>query len=250
MFATHGLPEVLATDNGPCFTSEKFSQFMKRNSIRHVRTAPYHPASNGLAERAVQTVKEGLRKQKEGSIQARVNWFLFQYRITPHSSTGKPPAELLMGRQLRSHLDLMHPQLGERVAANQELQKEGHDKHAKARVFVAGDSVFARNFTSGQAWLNGVISQALGPLSYQVELSDGRVVCRHVDHLHFRAATPLQPAPSSGSEGEDVLPGPGVESQPLQGRGTPSAPELPVVPRSSDRVRRPPLRFASSDFDH
>ena len=62
VFATHGLPEVLVSDNGTAFTSTEFQTFVKRNGFRHVKTAPYHPASNGLAEQAVQTVKEALKK--------------------------------------------------------------------------------------------------------------------------------------------------------------------------------------------
>ena len=58
IFATHGLPEMLVIDNGSVFTSSEFQDFTKRNGIRHVTSAPYHPASNGLAERVVQTFKE------------------------------------------------------------------------------------------------------------------------------------------------------------------------------------------------
>ena len=57
IFATHGLPEMLVTDNGTVFTSDEFNRFTKQNGIRHVRSAPYHPASNGLVERAVQTLE-------------------------------------------------------------------------------------------------------------------------------------------------------------------------------------------------
>ena len=60
-FATLGLPEVIVSDNTANFTSEEFSEFLKRNGVRHVRTPPYHPASNGLAERAVQSFKEGMK---------------------------------------------------------------------------------------------------------------------------------------------------------------------------------------------
>ena len=57
IFATHGLPEMLISDNGSVFTSSEFEEFTKQIGIRHVRSAPYHPASNGLAERVVQTFK-------------------------------------------------------------------------------------------------------------------------------------------------------------------------------------------------
>ena len=62
MFATHGLPEVVVSDNGTAFTSGEFQEFLKKNGIQHLRSAPYHPSSNGLAERGVQILKEGLKK--------------------------------------------------------------------------------------------------------------------------------------------------------------------------------------------
>lgn len=53
VFAVHGLPDTLVTDNGTTFTSELFGEYMQQNGIHHIKTAPFHPASNGLAERAV-----------------------------------------------------------------------------------------------------------------------------------------------------------------------------------------------------
>ena len=61
-FSTFGLPQVLVSDNGPPFSSSEFQDFMKQNRINHVKTVPYHPASNGLAERAVKTFKSALKK--------------------------------------------------------------------------------------------------------------------------------------------------------------------------------------------
>ena len=58
IFATHGLPEMLVTNNDSVLTSTEHKVFLHRNGIRHVTSTPYHPASNGLAERAVQTFKE------------------------------------------------------------------------------------------------------------------------------------------------------------------------------------------------
>ena len=88
MFAAHGLPEVLVSDNGTAFSSGEFLEFTKRNCIRHVKTAPYHPSSNGQVERAVQTFKEAIKKNSTDSLQTRVSRFLFNYRNTPHSTTG------------------------------------------------------------------------------------------------------------------------------------------------------------------
>ena len=87
MFTAHGLPEVLVTDNGTTFTSEEFQEFLAKNGIRHARTSPYHPSSNGLAERAVQSFKQGMKKHSQGSIETRLARFLFHYRITPHTTT-------------------------------------------------------------------------------------------------------------------------------------------------------------------
>ena len=110
-FASLGLPEVVVSDNATAFTSSEFSDFLKRNGIRHILTPPYHPASNGLVERSVQTFKEGLKRLKEGSLNTQLSRFLFKYRLTPHSSTGASPAEMMFGRKLRSQLDLLEPNL-------------------------------------------------------------------------------------------------------------------------------------------
>ena len=84
-FASLGLPDLLVTDNGTVFTSSEFQEFLSKNGIRHSRTSPYHPSSNGLAERAVQSFKEGMKKNTQGTIETRLARFLFHYRITPHT---------------------------------------------------------------------------------------------------------------------------------------------------------------------
>jgi len=99
LFATHGLPAVVVSDNRTPFTSAEFAEFMKKNSIRHIKVSLYHPSSNGLAERVVKTFKEGMKKSGNSeSIECHVSCVLFHYRITPHSTTGVSPAELLMKR--------------------------------------------------------------------------------------------------------------------------------------------------------
>ena len=55
-------------DSGPSFTSSTFKSFLAKNGIKHICTAPYHPSSNGLAERVVQTFKQSLRQIQGGSV--------------------------------------------------------------------------------------------------------------------------------------------------------------------------------------
>ena len=87
----------IVTDNGHTFRIEQFHMLMKDNGIKLIFSAPYHPSSNGLAERAVQTVKQGLRQMQESeSVQDKLSKFLFKFRIAPHTTTGIPPCELLM----------------------------------------------------------------------------------------------------------------------------------------------------------
>ena len=181
-FATHGLPEVIVSDNGPAFTSSEFQQFVKANGMRHMTSAPYHPASNGLAERAVQTLKEGVKKMS-GPLEVRIARFLFKYRVTPQATTGRAPAELLMGRRLRTHLDLLYPTVQERVRRRQMAQKISSDSHARIRQFRPGDRVMCRNFAMGPSWLPGIVSECEGNTMVKVKLDDGRMWRRHVDHI-------------------------------------------------------------------
>ena len=147
----------LVSDNGSICTSSEFAAFVGKNGIKHLTSAPYHPASNGLAERAVQTVKGALRKEASGtSLERQLTQFLFRYRLTPHSTTGIAPAELLMGRRPRCRLDISH-----RVRDRQQKQKAGHDLHCYQRTLAAGQPVWLRNQGPGLPWLTGTITRVL-----------------------------------------------------------------------------------------
>ena len=103
IFAQFGLPETIVSDNGSFLVSEEFQQFLKVHGIKQITSAPYHPSSNGLAERAVQIVKKGLKKTTEGSIKSRIAKILFAYRNTPHCTTGNSPAKPASLRKKISH---------------------------------------------------------------------------------------------------------------------------------------------------
>ena len=194
IFAQFGLPETLVTDNGSCFVSAEFSAFALANRIKHITSAPYHPSTNVLAERAVQIVKKGSKKVTEGTIQTRLARVLMAYRLTPHTTTGMTPAELLLGRQPRTKLDMLKPHIAARVEAKQRRQKADHDSSARSRAFIVGTKVYAKNFGQGPRWLAGEVTEVTGPVSFLVTLQ-GNGRSRHQDHLRLcqNEGTPSAP---------------------------------------------------------
>ena len=185
IFARFGIPETIVSDNGTPFVSEEFIHFLHQNGIKHNTSAPYHPASNGLAERAVQIVKRGLKKVISGDINSRLAKVLLTYRISPQSTTGVSPSELLVGRRLRTRLDLLKPNTAVTVEEKQLKQKRQHDARAKDQTFELGNLVFLKNFGRGRRWLRGKITKITGPVSYHVLLDDGRQRRCHQDQLRL-----------------------------------------------------------------
>ena len=259
-FACHGLPRSIVSDNGTCFTSEEFKLFTKANGIRHVYSSPYHPASNGLAERAVQVVKNGLKKITEGSLEIRLCKFLARYRLFPQSTTGVSPAELLFKRKPRSKLDLLLPSTETNVSKSLENQKLYHDRRARGREFNIGNSVYVQNFGKGPELLSGVITGRRGPVSYNITLPDGRCLRRHVDHIRNRQCedsqdtrlpepvgnVPLFPVdkPSSHLSNTPVLPK-ALPDEPIvtPAAAPPDKNSVTVTRRHSTRQIKPPQRL-------
>ena len=122
----------------------------------------------------------------ECSWETRISRFLLKYRITPHTTKGRSPAELLLGRQPKSRLDLLHPDTNAKVLESQSSQKYGHDKHARARGFQVGERVYLQNFSGAPTWLTGKVLYPIGPVSFRVQLPDDQVKKQHVDHLRIR----------------------------------------------------------------
>nr|VZI09508.1 unnamed protein product [Spirometra erinaceieuropaei] len=133
--------EMVVSDNGSAFTSAEFKDFMEKNGIRHLTTAPYHAASNGLAERAVPTIKHGLAKQTEADLATKLSRFLLSYRTTPNDSTGASPAELMFQRQLHTRLDLLNPSTHDGVIAKQTKMKARCDVNTRPPVAMPNEIV-------------------------------------------------------------------------------------------------------------
>lgn len=151
MFTTHGLPDVVVSDNGPTFVSEEYKIFLRRNGIRQILVPPYHPASNGAAERAVQTIKQKLKKAQSGDdLHVQIARISLTYQTTRHEVTGCSPAELLMGLKLKTALDLLQPDLRTTVMSQQISQSLQVNRGLAGAVATPpGMTVFARKFHPG-----------------------------------------------------------------------------------------------------
>lgn len=187
MFATFGIPKVVCSDNGTPFLAKDTNQFLQANNIRHITSAPYHPATNGQAERMVRETKESLRKLSEGSLNCRLARFLFKHHTTVSSTTGKTPAELMFGRQLLCPLDNIHPR-----------GKEGEEGFKDAK-FSNSQAVFIKGFAGQPKWIEAKVLRQVGSRSFEVTTSDGRIQRRHIDDMRSRLTQHSEPGSSTSS---------------------------------------------------
>ena len=176
-FSNFGLPLELVSDNGPCFISHEFKDFLLKNKIKQTLIAPYHPQSNGAGERAVKTFKNLFSKFKKGSLSKRLARLLYHYRSTVQASINKTPAELLFNRKFRTLLDVFKPEIT--------WSKNNNSNNSK---FVIGEAVFAKNFGKGPEWLAGTVVAIVNSLNYKIRFDcDSNVVCvRHASQLFTR----------------------------------------------------------------
>ena len=104
IFTRFGVPELMVSDNGKEFVSRELNLWLERQGVKKMESPPYFPRANGLAERAVRTLKSALVTWKESVYHSDFNTFLqrvlFHHRISAFSR-GKSPAEIIFGRQLR-----------------------------------------------------------------------------------------------------------------------------------------------------
>ncbi|UYV83534.1 K02A2.6-like [Cordylochernes scorpioides] len=177
LFAVHGLPDQVVSDNGRMFVVHEFQEFLRMNGIRHITSAPYHPQTNGQAERVVQTLKQLIRKNGWENISVTLPRALFAMRTTPHGTTGLTPAELLMGRRLTTRMNRLHPKESE--------DSENGKEHFQNR-FKSQENVYARKYNGKGKWEPGKIKTVLGPRNYEVIMENGVTAKRHQDQLMRR----------------------------------------------------------------
>ncbi|XP_011873664.1 PREDICTED: uncharacterized protein K02A2.6-like [Vollenhovia emeryi] len=177
IFAAYGIPSIIVTDNGRTFTSVEFKEFLESQSIIYKLTSPYNPATNGQVERFVQTFKQALKRTNCNSLNLNVvlSKTLLQYRITPHATTNKSPAEMFLNRKLRTRLDL--------IRLDKQIENAASDLQACNKEFICGERVACRNYTKDSKWKFGTIAKRIVKLHYNIALDDGRSWKRHVNQM-------------------------------------------------------------------
>ena len=180
MLGRWGIPKELITDNGPQFVATEFTAFSKEYGFIHHTSSPYHPQSNGEAERGVQIAKRILKQ--EDPLLA-----LMTYRDTPSTPTGKSPNQLMIGRRIQTRL----PTLDKNLKVDWPEWHSIKEADAKAKASYArsfnkrhgateltplepGDQVRVK-LDSEKSWSQPATVQSQEtPRSYTIQAGDGR----------------------------------------------------------------------------
>ncbi|UYV65567.1 K02A2.6-like, partial [Cordylochernes scorpioides] len=208
IFARHGVPETVVSDNGTQFgAAREFANFARQYGFQHVTSSPRFPQSNGMAEAGVKIAKLILKKNQDPSLG------LLEYRSTPLEN-GYSPAELLMGRKLRTTLPIAPENLNPKLVDSQTLKrKEGrrrkdmksrYDRHCGAtdmEELSEGDTVW---ITDMRTW--GIVKKkASTPRSYMVDTPVG-TLRRNRFHLRKGYAVQYPADPSTPTfSGEELV---------------------------------------------
>ena len=172
----------------PNLVSNELREFFLKNGINLINPSPHHPASNGLAERAVRTFKEGMKKLQSGTLNTKLCRFLYTYRRTIQSVTKESPAELMFNRRFKSPSDVLKSKKG-KVEEENKMSKHNDSKVNENNFFV-GQAVFAKKISQGSPWLPAVVIEVKGVRNYVVRVprNDGDLYWRrHTDNLKERS---------------------------------------------------------------
>lgn len=185
IFIRYGYPLHLVTDNGPTWTSEEFKFFCKKVGVKQSFSPPYYPATNGLAERFVESFKSHVVKIVESgqTVEYACNLFLFDYRCTVHKTTGQSPAKIMYGRELRCRFSLLRPNPVHDKIDNEQIKLTNNSKD-NYKTFITGEKVMVKDLRKNKKnWSLGKIIEILVPgVTYMVEV-DGLQWKRHANQL-------------------------------------------------------------------
>ena len=172
-----GLPHVIRSDNGPCYNSKEFQQFLQCDSTIHQTSSPNHPRSNKFIGRMVRVAKKLMDKAgKEGK-----PWIsgLFDYRVTPQSGSIASPLQL-MTQQTPREKNL--PQLSSACGApemhqtNQELTKRQGNSNSKPerkyQKLLPGTPVWVQH-RQNATWEPAIVVNQCAPNSYWIMQQNG-----------------------------------------------------------------------------
>lgn len=246
IFVSHGYPQFLVSDNATIFHSAEMQSYCSQNGIFQKFIAPGYPATNGLAERNVQTLKTRLRTAKEDntSMHEKVQNILLRYRATP-LACGQSPSELYLNRKIRIRLDAIFPPV---------LSPNSIEEMKPVRSISVGERVRVRFFENNKnIWKFGEVIKKLGKLHYIVKLDEsGRTLKRHINQLCATRVPKKRvtfgpvnvfdiPRIPQRRNVEDPVPPMCDVAGPLVDRPV-TLPDVPVIRRST-RQRRVPARF-------
>ena len=122
IFSRYGLRTQIVIDNGTPFQSAEYEEFLRQSGIHRILVSPYHPSSNGLTKRFVQTFKCAMESSADGPasfIRRRIQNFLLSYRSIPHATTGSSPVKLFLQQELRTRLSVVTPSRGQPARQNE-----------------------------------------------------------------------------------------------------------------------------------
>ena len=180
IFMEFGRPFVLRSDNGPCYASREFHNFLSFYQVDHITSSPHHPQSNGFAKALVGTANKLMEKSiKDGK---PWNYGLMQYRTTPISSSLLSPLEALTGCKPRSSLPQLPSAVGntmETPRIHQELlRRQASASTSSSMELEPGQPVFVKE-VHGNVWKTGTINQpASEPDSYWIRFPDSSILQR------------------------------------------------------------------------
>ncbi|KXJ12138.1 Uncharacterized protein K02A2.6 [Exaiptasia diaphana] len=215
IFAEHGIPEELVTDNGPQYSSNEFAKFCSSWGIKHTTSSPLFPQSNGFSERMVQTVKNLLRKANDAGVDPYIA--LINYRTTPVDSKLHAPAKLLKQR---------------------ERELEGLSPRQSVAVYNP----------SSRTWTTGEVNEKLGePRSYVVKTTNGSELRRNGVHLKLVPQKQTAEQATQASMSESKEPPPSMPPSPTRQTDTDSSiikkADIGIKKTSSGRIVKPPTKL-------